>query len=76
MVASKLLSCPSALMALAMCGWVTKGAWCKCGVLLASIQSVSGLACVLLISGDSSVFEKLVMVLLHYGQPGFESTTD
>lgn len=55
MVASKLLSCPLALMALAMCGWATKGVWFKCGVLLASAQSVSGLACVLLISGDSSV---------------------
>ena len=55
MVASKLLSCPLALMALAMSGWVTKGVLCKCGVLLASVPSVSGLACVLLTSGDSFV---------------------
>ncbi len=55
MVASKLLSCPSALMGLAMCGWGTRGVWFKCGVLLVSAQSVSGLACVLLISGDSSL---------------------
>ena len=75
MVASRLLSCPWALMGLAMCGWVTKGVWCKCGVLLASAQSVSGLACVPLISGDSSLsdcIEKLVMVLLQYGQPNFD----
>ena len=59
MVASKLLSCPSALMGLAMFGWGTRGVWFKFGVPLASVQSVSGLACVLLISGDSSVYNRI-----------------
>jgi len=53
-VASRLLSCPWGLMGLAMCGWVTRGVWCKCGVLLVSAQYANGLACALLISGDSS----------------------
>jgi len=46
-------------MGLAMFGWGTRGVWFKFGVPLASVQSVSGLACVLLISGDSSVYNRI-----------------
>lgn len=43
------------LMGLAMCGWVIRGAWCRCGVLCASARFVTGLTRLQMMSGELAV---------------------